>query len=168
MISMTEVDLSGLSVSDLLKTYSRLLEELRRREIVRSSNDPAGDYSEYLFCKAFGWERQANSAAGFDAKGPDGLRYQIKGRRPTRHNSSRELSAIRKLKERPFDFLGAVLFNEDFSVARAALIPIDVVESESKRSDHVNAWKFLLKDSIWDVPSVQDVTVKLQSAVESL
>ena len=165
---MSEVDLRSLSTGDLLRTYSSLIGELRKRGIVRSSNAPAGDYSEFLFCKAFGWERQTNSAAGFDATGPDGARYQIKGRRLTSFNSSRELSVIRKLKERPFDFLGAVLFNEDFSVARAAVIPIALVGSESKRSDHVNGWRFLLKDSIWDRPGVRDVTADIQSAAESL
>jgi hypothetical protein len=167
-MAMAEVDLDSLSVPDLLRTYTRLLQELRRREIVRSSNAPAGDYSELLFYKAFGWERQANSASGFDAKGGDGARYQVKGRRVTRYNSSRELSAIRKLKEKPFDFLAAVLFNEDFSISRAALIPISVVESESRYSAHVSAWRFLLKDSIWDMSGVRDVTADLKAAANSI
>jgi hypothetical protein len=165
---MTGIDLASQSVADLLRTYAGLLEELRRRDVVRSSNGPAGDYSEFLFCRAFRWERQRNSAAGFDAKDSRGVRYQIKGRRVTRYNPSRELSAVRRLKDRPFDFLAAVLFREDFTVAKAALIPVDIVERESKYSNHVNAWRFLLRDSIWILPGVTDVTPALRDTALSL
>ena len=50
--------------------------------------------AEYLFCKAFGWKQADNSQANVDAIGSDGTRYQIKSRRLTRFNKSRQLSAI--------------------------------------------------------------------------
>ncbi len=87
--------LADVPVSDLLAGYGALLDELRRREIVRSSNNPLSDYAERLFCDAFRWKREANSSSGHDASDAAGVRYQIKGRRLTRHNRSRQLSAIR-------------------------------------------------------------------------
>jgi hypothetical protein len=84
-----------MSIRDLLQTYCDVMEEFRKREILRSSNNPVADFSELLFCTAFGWNREGASAAGFDAICSRGLRYQIKGRRLTLNNPSRQLSFIR-------------------------------------------------------------------------
>ncbi len=35
-----------MSASDLLQTYCDVMDELRKREILRSSNNPVADYSE--------------------------------------------------------------------------------------------------------------------------
>ncbi len=55
------------------------------------------------------------------------MRYQIKGRRITRDNPSRQLSALRDLAKDNFDFLAGVLFAEDFGVIRAAIIPRAII-----------------------------------------
>jgi hypothetical protein len=95
------IDVQTYTVDELLKAYGSILDELRRREIVRSSNSPLSDYAELLFCKAFGWKRENNSASGHDATDEHGVRYQIKARRLTRYNSSRQMSAIRNLDKTP-------------------------------------------------------------------
>lgn len=137
-------------------------DELRSREVVRSSNNPTGDYAEYLFCRAFGWMQEANSAKGFDAIGPDGkTRYQIKGRRIHEHNKSRQLSAIRDLDLGQFDMLAGVIFDADFRVLRAALVPHAVVLARSKFKRSTNSHTFFLLDDVWDEPGVQDVTAEL-------
>lgn len=83
-------EFSTSSTHDLLQLYTRVLNELRKREVIRSSNNPVAGYSELLFCLAFGWAREGNSKAGHDAS--DGTaRYQIKGRYPTVHNASQQL-----------------------------------------------------------------------------
>jgi hypothetical protein len=67
MINPSCPDVQKLTVSELLSAYGAIIDELRRRKIVRSSNSPRSDYAELLFCKAFGWSRENNSAAGHDA-----------------------------------------------------------------------------------------------------
>jgi hypothetical protein len=119
--------------------------------------------AEYLFCKAFGWTQVGNSHTNIDAVGPDGKRYQIKGRRPTRHNKSRQLSAIRELHGGHFDFLAGILFNEDYTVQRAALIPHSVAIDRAKFIPRTNSHKFMLRDDIWSVDGVKDVTKELQA-----
>lgn len=89
------MDLSVLTPSALLALHAQVADELRARGITRSANNPTGDLAEYLFCKAFGWKQADHSSANADATGSDGTRYQIKGRRITRQNGSRQLSAIR-------------------------------------------------------------------------
>jgi hypothetical protein len=136
-------------------------DELRARGIVRSANNPMGDLAEYLFCKAFGWRRAGNSNANIDAIGEGEIRYQIQGRRITRHNKSRQLSAIRDLSGRHFDYLAGILFGEDYRVFRAAIIPYDIVVARSRFVERTNSHKFILHDDVWSAAGVRDVTGKL-------
>lgn len=152
------------TVAELLAGHGIILDELRRREVVRSSNSPLSDYAELLFCNAFGWHRENNSAAGHDATDSQGVRYQVKGRRLTRHNKSRQMSAIRNLDSGPFDYLAGVLVDENFLVVRAALVPISVVRSRATHVAHTNSARFLLRDDVWQDTGVRDVTAELRSA----
>lgn len=119
-----------------------IMEELRSREVLRSANNPTGDLAEYLFCAAFGWKQAANSEKGFDATDTNGIRYQIKGRRILRRNPSRQLSAIRDLTG--FDVLAAVLFDDNYNITRAALIPAAMVKEKAVYVGHTNSHKFIL------------------------
>jgi len=160
---MTEMNLSELSPPELLALHAKLCDELRSRGITRSANNPTGDLAEYLFCKAFGWTQAGNSHANVDAIGTDGTRYQIKGRRITGHNKSRQLSAIRDLVGEHFHFLAGVLFKEDYVVMRAALIPHAVAIERAKFVERTNSHRFLLHDDTWNVPGVLDVTAELRA-----
>jgi hypothetical protein len=156
-------DLSGLSAADLLILHGRVSQELRDRGVSRTSNNPTGDLAELLFCRAFGWTQAGNSMKAIDALCTQGLRYQIKGRRITRHNRSRQLGAIRDLAGARFDYLAAVLFDEDYKVLRAAIIPAAVVVAEAKFIEHTNSSKFMLRDAIWAQPGVRDATEELRA-----
>lgn len=130
------------------------------REVLRTANNPTGDLAEYLFCMAFSWAQENNSAKAVDATDDDGTRYQIKGRRIHRRNKSRQLSAMRDLDG--FDILAAVLFDDNYLIMRGALIPVAVVREQSAYIEHTNSQKFLLRDAIWDAPGVIDVTDRLR------
>ena len=151
-----------MTLRELLIGHVQIAEELRTRNVLRSANNPTGDLAEHLFHTAFGWQLAANSERGFDAKGGDGIRYQIKGRRIDRRNPSRELSAIRNLDDKLFDMLAAVLFDHYYDVMRAALIPWTVVKMTATYVQHTNSHKFLLTDAVWDVDGVADVTEKIR------
>jgi len=156
-------------VNELLELHGAILEVLRERNIVRSSNAPVGDYAEYLFAKAFGWELVGNSQKGYDAKdATNGQSYQIKSRRITAHNASRQLSALRRLPDKSFDFLAGVLFNADYSVYRAVILPHSVIEPCCRVSKHINGWLFMLEDAVWKMPEARDVTPQLKSAAAAL
>src|ERR1700735_1524458 len=105
------MDLNNLTASELLALHGRIADELRARGITRSSNSPTGDLAECLLCKTFGWTQSDKSVAHIDAIGEDGSRYQIKARRVTRFNKSRQLGALRELRGAHFDFLAGVLFS---------------------------------------------------------
>ncbi|MCY4151479.1 MAG: hypothetical protein OXE94_04500 [Aestuariivita sp.] len=160
---MNAEDLKKYSSMDLLGLHVDALKELRARGVLRSENPPAGDLAEFLFCKAFGWRQAENSEKGFDAEDRDGIRYQIKARRPHQHNTSRQLSAIRDLDG--FQILAAVLFDEQFNVTRAALIPQTLVHQESKFIARTNSYKFMLVDAVWTDKRVKEVTQVLKDCV---
>lgn len=161
------MSLIATSTADLLAQHADILSELRRRGVVRSANAPGGDYAELLFAQAFGWRLENNSASGHDAVDQDGTLYQIKCRRISLANTGlqkgRQLSAIRRLPDRPFDVLAAVLFDDQYRVWRAALIPFEQVHANASYVAYVNAWRFILRDSIWNLTGVQDVTEKLRA-----
>ncbi len=159
------MDVIDLTVSELLALHGRIADELRARGITRSSNSPTGDLAEYLFCKTFGWTQSDKSVAHIDAIGQDGSRYQIKARRVTRFNKSRQLSALRDLKGGHFDFLAGILFAEDFSISRAAIIPHLVVLERSAFVERTNSRRFLLHDDVWDAPGVRDVTTEMRATI---
>lgn len=158
------IDLTAAPVSALLELHGDVLAELKRRDVVRSANNPTGDYGELLFSRAFGWTLNGNSSADADAVDAQGLRYQIKCRRLRAPNGSRQLGFIRRLPDRPFDNLAAVLIDAKFRVLRAAIIPYDVVEPRAAYVDSVKGWKFILRDSVWDLPGVIDATAELKAA----
>lgn len=161
-------DLSTAGTSDLLALYGSILTQLRERGIVRSENSPVGDYAEHLAAKAFDLTLVHNSSIGHDAVDAEGVRYQVKGRRITPFNRSRQLGILRGLNgdPPPFDKLLAILFNPDFTILRAALMPIDVVIAKAARHDYVNGWRLVLNDPVWMIEGVDDVTERLVAAAE--
>ena len=131
-------DLSHLSDSDVLALWVSAMDELRRRGITRSANNPTGDYAERFIAEKLHLSLQGNSAAGYDAIGADGTRYQIKSRRLATPQTSRQLSPIRNLKRNPFDYLIVLLLGPKFYVLECWKIPIDAVRDYAKYRSHVN------------------------------
>lgn len=152
------------TVKGLLVLHGQIMDELRDRGIVRTGNGPVGDYAEVLFARAFGWTLETNSATGFDATDAAGVRYQIKSRRVTARNPSRQLGALRRLPDHNFDVLAAVLFDENYAVRRAALIPHSEVVTGAKFMAHTNSWRFMLDDRVWGLSGVCDVTAEITEA----
>ena len=153
-----------LSDQGLLRRYSEVMQELRARGIVRSSNGPGADYAEGLVAKAFELELASASTAGYDGVDRRGRKFEVKCRRLTPHNGSRQLSAIRGLEGKHFEVLAGVLFDSNFKVIRAALVPYEVVKEHASFVRATNSWKFMLRDSVWSLPGVKDITSELRQA----
>ena len=153
----SRTNLTSRALKDLLGLHVGIGKELKTRGIIRTDNNPVGELAEYLFCQAFGWEISDRSARNVDAIGND-TRYQIKGRKVTEGNPSRQLGYIRDLDDKHFDILAAVIFNEDYSIRRAALVPWEVVSKYATYAERPNAYIFHLRDDIWEISDVKDVT----------
>ena len=151
----TVEQLRTLSEVELLQIHSAVIDELRRRRVVKTKNNPIGDYTEWLVCNRLGLQVQENSRAAFDAVGPKGIRYQIKGRRSAAN--SVQFSSIRNLEQREFDFVVAVVFNEDYSVRLAVKIPHDVVPTLARYQAHTNGHNLILTVDAVEQDGVEDI-----------
>lgn len=152
-------DLASKTPIELLRLHSDVISELQRRDIVRTQNNPIGDYTEWLVCKCLDLQIEGNSRAGFDATDSAGLRYQIKGRRSADKNI--QFSAIRNLEQDHFDCVIAVAFNPDYTIRFAVkLTPTSVGQLATYRQ-HVNAHILILTDNHVGAEGVEDITQDL-------
>ncbi|WP_110708140.1 hypothetical protein [Salinicola sp. CR57] len=155
------MELADLTVKELLQLQASATDELKARNIVRTNNNPLGDYTEWLVARAFRLQLQTNSKAGCDgirnAGSHDELRVQIKGRRVKPRDKVWQLSAIRNYALNDFDVLVAVIFDELFDIIEAFWIPHLVIGDYASYRAHVNAHILCLRSSIVLDPRVTSV-----------
>ena len=161
-------DLSRQSLKQLLQLNGAIVAELKRRGVCRTSNSPIGDIAEHLFSNAFGWQLESNSKAGFDALDDLGQKYQIKSRRVSAGNQSRQAGDIRRLKDGLFDFVAGVVFSEECDVLLGLIIPHRLVAERASEISHSNSSRIYLRDDWVDTPGVRNVTGELREEWERL
>lgn len=149
--------LESMGHIELLSLHADILAQLRSKNILRTSNNPTGDYAEWLISQIFGMELCNNSAAGIDAIDSDGNRVQIKARRVISGSHARNLSALRNYNNAEFDYLIAVIFDEKYNVIEAYKISHEVIGKYAKYSKHVNAHIITLKGEILSECCVVDI-----------
>lgn len=157
-------DLGALSDREVLQLHSRVSDELRRRALTRTANNPVADLAERVAARALNLTLAEKSTTGFDARGQDGLRYEIKARRQTPSSKPTHFSAIRGLKSQHFDRLGVLLFDEDYSVVRASVLPFEAVKRLARFRPHVNGSLLYLRD-VWAATDAQDITERCRSVM---
>lgn len=145
-----------MSDDEIAKTWARCMRMLRVRDLVRTANTPMGDYAERICCDRFKLERKGFAEKSIDAVDAKGIRYQIKGRRLTPENRSRQLSPIRDIEKNPFDVLLAVFFNEDLDVQEIWSIPCEVVK-EASFVARTNSTRFVLTQARRNDPRVRQL-----------
>lgn len=149
------------STLELLRSYGRAIDALRESGVVRTKN-VVGCYGEYLFSRAFGWKLQGNSQSAFDAVDSAGVTYQVKSRRVSVLNPSRQLGDMPPDAGIRFDVLAGVIFDEEFTVHCAVLIPKDALLP--LRSGNPSRPRFHLRDGVLAAQGVRDVTETLRLA----
>jgi len=150
-------DLSQHSAKELLRLHASVIDELKLRRVVRTKNNPVGDYAEWLVSKTLQLKLAGKSVRGYDATDADGTRFQIKGRRVTPDNPSRQLSAIRNLDAGDFDVLIALIFDAEFNVTEAVQVPHEVVVKYATYRKHTNAYVLHLRGEVLEDPRVQRI-----------
>lgn len=128
---------------ELLGLWARLMTELKGRGVIRSDNNPMGDYCEFLVAAHYGVKPEGNSNAGHDVTTLDGIKIQVKGRR-FRVDGKRppHFSGVRNLCDEPppFDYLVGLILNRDFSVHEAWRLPLERVRFYATYRQHTNSW----------------------------
>jgi hypothetical protein len=148
---------SGKYVLELLRQYASVKERLKNLGVIRTGN-VVGEYGEWLFSKALGWQLAAPSEKHHDAVDGEGVRYQVKARREAGRSGSRQLGIMRNLGEDGWEKLAAVLFAQDFTVAIAVIVPRDVIAEQAVYSDYQKGHIVHLNRSLLKHGRTQDVT----------
>jgi hypothetical protein len=152
-------NLSELPLLSLLRLHGRIMDELIKRGVVRSRNNPVADYTEWLVPEALGLRLETKSRKGFDALDPrTGMRYQVKGRQLSPKNKSRQLGVIRDIDEHNFDKLVGVVFGPDFTVKEAYRMSHRTAKKNSKYNEHQRGHILLLDTTVVSDPAVEDIT----------
>ncbi len=150
--------LSQLRSEDLGPAWAAVMREMHRRGLVRSWNNPVADYAERIVADHLKLQLASKSAQGFDATDNDGrIRYQIKSRRLTAENSSRQLGVIRKLDENEFDFLIAAIFDEELKLSEMWSIPHEVIKNFATYVPTLNGHRITLRQPLTDHDSVRRI-----------
>lgn len=142
-------DFDNATTSELFSTYRGILRSLRERGIIRTGNAPTGDYAEYLAAKFLGGHLADNSVKSYDVEALDGTRYQVKSRVVDGKGAGkRQLSPFRSWD---FEHALIVLFDDDYRVERAAVIPVAVMQERSTHRAHVNGHVAFATDDLLDL-----------------
>ena len=148
-------ELRSMSEVELLQIHSAVIDELIRRDVVKTRNNPIGDYTEWLVCRQLKLRVQGNSQAAFDAIDHEGIRYQIKGRYDS--GNSIQLGVIRNLDQHGFDFLVALVFDKDYSIRLAVKISHGAVGGLARYRSHQNGHILTLNPSTIEHDGVEDI-----------
>ena len=158
--------LNEFAPRELLRLYGSILDDLHSRGIVRTSNNPVSDYTEWLVSTRLNLKLAGNSEKGFDATSySDGLKYEIKARRVTPANKSRQLSAIRDIEGNHFDFLIAVVYDKKESTLSNIKISISDFNQKYFQNDDLRISNIFL-DQEATIPII--MIRKFDSAAQAL
>jgi hypothetical protein len=154
-------NLSLLSEIDLLRLHNTILNELWRRKVIRTNNNPLGDYAEWLVADKLNFKLETSSQSGHDATDINGVRYQIKARKLSEKNKSTQLGAIRNLAQHDFDFLIAILFDSNYEIILAVSIPWECISKYARYQKHTNSSLLYLQNPLLSDTSVVNIKDRL-------
>jgi len=150
------MDFTKFTHGELFALHSNVINELRKRELVRTANNAVADLGELLFCSALGWRREHKQGKDIDAITQDNKRVQIKSRRMTREKDASRSGNIRD--KNGWDLVALAIFHPDFSIKRGVIIPRRLVLKHLKWSERQQAWYISLTNNFWNEADLIDVT----------
>lgn len=129
-------DPASRSTPELLADWAAIMRQLRLRDVVRTSNNPAGDIAEAVVAAYYNGERGSFSQAGWDVMTQEGERVQVKAMRVTAANQKRtNLSPIRDVD---YESVIIVIFDEDFRISEGLKLTRELVEELYDHRAYVN------------------------------
>ncbi len=130
------------------------MRELRKRDVIRTNNNPIGDIAEAIVHQHYGGERGSFSQAGWDVLTGDGERLQVKAIRRMPDTKRRNLSPIR---DRDYDYVIVVMFDENFTIERGLRLSRDLVERLFPHKPYVNGRIITVTNRLLGNPEVEHV-----------
>src|SRR4051812_4880969 len=141
-----------MSNRELLEVWTESLEELRRRGVVRTYNNPIGDIAEAIVARHYGGVRGTFAQAAWDVAVGEEL-LQVKACRRATAGTRLGFSPVRHRDG--YTALILVVFTADMRVEQAWRIPCDVVNDLAAFNSHVNGLKISLTAAVTGHPRVE-------------
>jgi hypothetical protein len=160
------MDLSQKTNGDLFALLASVMRELRDRKLIRTANNPVADLGELLFCGAMHWKRGDNQGKDIDATTQAKEKVQIKARRMTRDKDSDRSGTI--YDKDGFDLVALAMFDPDFRIKRAIIIPRHIALIYLRWSNRQKGWYVSLTKAFWKEPELIDVTDRLARHCEEV
>lgn len=157
------IDLTHMRIPSLLALESRVVDELLRRDLVRTRNKPLGDIAERVVQRARGGALEPSSTKSYDLRTDAGERIQVKSMGARNASRSAKFSPFRT-----FDFDVAIFLvfaPQTFSLALAREISVADVDAMGRYSRHVNGKAVTLRQVSG---AGRDVTEEMRAAYDSL
>lgn len=162
-----ELDLSRMSVRQLLRLYSNVLTELLGRGVIRSRNAPAGDLAEAVVAGAYHGELAAPSEKSWDVRTADGVLLQVKCR--VIEPGSRRTHVFSPFRSWDFHACVFVVLNSrTYEVDQAVEIPVEQVREIARATTWVAGHRITVGQIRAGVSGAVDVTGRLQEAYEAI
>lgn len=139
---------------ELLRDWAGIMRTLRARDVIRTNNNPIGDIAEAIVHQHYGGQRGSFSQAGWDVLTDDGERLQVKAIRRLPDTRRRNLSPIR---DRDYDYVIVVLFDENFAIERGLRLSRDLVERLFPHKPYVNGRIITVTNRLLANPEVEQV-----------
>jgi hypothetical protein len=145
------VDLESLTNRELLEVWTGSLDELRRRNVVRTYNNPIGDIAEAIVARHYGGTRGTFAQAAWDVAVGDEL-LQVKACRRSTPTTTLGFSPVRHREG--YTALVLIVFTAGMQIEQAWRIPVAVVNEFAKFNSHVNGSKISLTAAVTGHPEV--------------
>lgn len=156
-----KVELKKLRTEELMGLYASILKELNYRKVTRTYNSPVGDYAEWLFASVYNLNLESNSNKGYDVIDvKNNIKYQVKSRWFNSARESRQLNVIRNYKDKEFDYLIVIFFNENFKVKEVYTVPHEVVGDYGRYSKYQNGYILTVNQRVIMDKRVENITIK--------
>ncbi|GAA3339128.1 hypothetical protein GCM10017714_13360 [Curtobacterium pusillum] len=137
-------DPAELTVRQLLASSVAVIDELLRRELIRTRNAPLGDLAESLALRAYGGTLAPNSEKSYDLLTPDGTRVQVKARMV--QPSDARPQAFSAVRSWDFDLALFMLFDAGtYDLTWARELTREEAEPLGRRVEHTNSWAVLVR-----------------------
>ena len=158
--------LKKLTVFELLRVHRWTLRRLIYLEVIRSFNQPQGEWAELLVQEEYNGELAEKSNKGYDVIDEHGWLLQVKTRAVEDDTTSLDASDFRSFE---FDKLVLVrLDGEDLSVQKAAMLTVDQVKDIVGWEEDKPNKRYRLKSDDATMDKGERITACLQAAARVL
>lgn len=155
---------ADLSVRELLASYVAVLDELRRRNLIRTRNSPLGDLAESLALRAYGGALAPNSEKSYDLLTSDDRRIQVKAR--TVDATDKRTQNFSALRSWDFDAALFLLFDAaTYDLTWARELTCDETQALARANEHTASSRIIVRDV---AAAGKDVTDLVGAAYERI